>query len=632
MTVPVITDKYIIIRVAGPEQFDQDSFRTLWVDKDNGIQEIMGKHLKHESTEVQAYVFDKNRYTIEEAKQWVKEKYEQKKETQAELFVGKKAFVTANMTLCTSKPNLAVGAVEGLTMTPDSYAKMQAQAALNDRYYFYVEGVHEGMNGNGDFFSQEELTQNYKSATHQLIDWEHARDQIIGFSLDSELLSRPEEPVALAFTGVLNRLSPHMQAEERYDEDKIAKRDDLIRQRYFEGKLAVSMECYFDSMKCMECGYETADPLDFEFHKMLTHKSMIEAGEKVPRGLIGVDFVGWGVVGQPADREAFVPSLRTSDDGTIEDILVSSEEKKRYGCFAENIAFANMVAKTDPTDTFWGTLVLADESVQRYVFASDMMKTNIDSTVANKNRTDSTKTKNKNDKRLEKSSKGGFEMFNLSEKITSSTNINDALVIAMRTLKDFQGDKPLQAEEVEAFAAEFAEAVKPLLNQANFRISEIYTLTDADKLTAIEAAREEEKARAATELAELQTKFDNLEVTKVELEATVSSKDEEINTLKNAEADRVKANKVDTFIKEVKEAGVELTETFEADVRTLAEAKLDDEDALKSLKGDIVASVKRSVLANASDLMGANSAGSGGNDATSLSAKLDKAQEDSSKG
>jgi len=632
MAVPILTDRYIIIRVASPEDFDQESLRTLWVDKENGIQEVMGKHLKHDKTEVQSYVFDKHKFTIEEARSWVKEKREKNEETPAELLVGKKSFVAGNMLLCTSRPNLTVNNAEAVKLTPESYAATQSQSSLNDRYYFYVEGVHEGMNGNGDYFFKDELTENYKTAGYQLIDWEHQRDQVIGFSLDSELITRPEEPLALAFTGVINRLSPHMQVEERQG-DMVISRDELIRQRYFEGKLAVSMECFFDSCRCVECGYETDDPLDFEFHKMMTHKSMMDSGQKVPRGLVGVDYVGWGVVGMPADGEAYVNSLRTSDDGLIEDIIASSEDQERYGCMAENVAFAKMASNIDPNDTFFIT------NEGKLSFASDMINTSKGTNVPklgenDKKTDDSTKTNNKPDKRLERTnirSQGGSEMFNLNKKITSSMSLNDAIVVALKALKDFQGDRALQEEEVTAFATEFSEAVTPKLMKSDFRVADIYTLTDVDKLAAVDAAREDEKNEAASKSAVLQTQIESLTKEKEGLEATVSAKEEEIDTLKNAEQDRAEAEKVDAFIADVKNDGVELTETFEADMRTLAKAKLNDEEGMKKLKGDLLASVKRSTLSTASATMGDSSAGGDNADNTTMAAKLEKAREEGKK-
>jgi len=632
MAVPILTDRYIIIRVASPDDFEPESLRTLWVNEEKTIQEIMGKHSKHNQTEVQSYIFDKHKFTIEEARHWVKEKREKKEETQAELLVAKKSFVAGNMLLCTSRPNLTVENAEAVKLTPENYASKQASAALNDRYYFYVEGVHAGTNGNGDHFYEDELTKNYKSAGFQLIDWEHQRDQVIGFSLDSELLTRVDHPLALAFTGVVNRLSPYMQISET-DGTTVISRDELIRQRYFEGKLAVSMECYFDTCKCVECGYETDDPLDFEFHTMLTHKSILDSGERVPRGLVGIDFVGWGVVGMPADGEAYVTSLRTSDDGLIEDVVPSEADQAKYGCMAENVAFAKMAAKIDPNDVFFvdteGTLS----------FASELLNTagtqNVpDSKEKDKNTNKSTKTNSKHDKRLERtniSSKGEIEMFNLKEKITSSMSINDAIVIALRTLKDFQGDRALTDEEVTAFATEFGEAVTPKLTQSDFRVADIYTLTDSDKLSAIEAARTEEKTEAASKAVELQSQIDTLSTEKEGLEATISDKDKEIDTLKNAENDRAVASKVDAFINDIKSSGVNLTESLEADVRTLAKAKLDNEEDMKKLKGDLIASVKQSVLITASATMGDSSASGDGDEPSGMTAKLDKAREKTEK-
>ena len=711
MPVPIITDKYIIIRVASPDDFDPDSFRTLWVDKDKGIQEIMGQHLKTNQNEVQAYVFDKNSYTIEEARNWVKNKYSNNESTAGEIHAKKRAYVVANMVLCTSKPNLTVGNVDATKLTPEIFAKTQAQAALNDRYYFYVEGVHEGANGNGDYFSADELTKNYQSAGYQLFDWEHQRDQIIGFSLDAELISRPDKPLAVAFTGILNRLSHHMQAEER-DGDMVIKRDELIRKRFFEGKLAVSMECLFDSMECMECGYETDNPLDFEFHTMIAHRTILESGERVSRGLIGVDYVGWGIIAQPADSDAYVSSLRTSDDGVIcEDISVPADAINKYGLLAENIAFSKMVSGIDPSDTLINSrgnysfasdkatpvttrLFIRQEDdfdndsletieinaeisaivgfprdsdeidISSFIFKGDHWtaekmeewkksegdKHDLEKLLKKKKKKkkkkrvkkparttySSTKNNRKTDKGLKTSnlsSKGGLSMFKLNEKISSSMSINDAIIVALRALKDFQGDRPLEQEEVDAFTTEFSEVMKAKIGEEDFRIGDVYTLTDSEKLIAIEAARTEEKTIADTTNTELQNKVEALDEEKTKLSKEVSDKTTEIDTLKNADAKRQNEAKVDKFISGIKEAGVILTDTFEADVRSLAEAKIGtetEEESLKNLKGDLIASVKRSTLTAASLIMGTNAIG-GDDNLDSMSAKLEKVRDEAKK-
>lgn len=621
MSVPEITDKYIVIRMADPDLFVPGSFKTLWVDKKAGIQEVMAQRVDSTSVEPQSYVFDKNEWTIEDAKAWVRSVTKEQKGTIAGLQQGKRrTFVNASMVLLAAKPNLSVG-TELKKLTRELYNKGLAEAGstLNDKYFFYVEGIHSGKNKNGDVFTQDELVANYKSAGYQLIDWEHMRDQVIGFSLESELKTGEPESVAVAFTGILNRLSPYLQIEER-DGDIVVSRDELVRQRFFEDKLAVSMECLFDSVKCQECGFETNDALDFDFHKMLHHRDILDRGDTVGRILVGVDFCGWGIVKHPADIEAYTSNLRTSEDGTIEALVVEASLIEKYGDLAENVAFANQVATLTPTDT------LVD--VKKMVFASEMSKKTVNNSPKTNNNSDTNLDKNPNDSTI----LGGNQMFKLSEKISAGMSLSEALVIAQKTLRDFQGDKALDTAATEAFASELAEAIKSIVTPENFRVADINTVTDAQKLEAIESVRKEEQALASTALNELQNKYDALVSEKEVLEAQVAEKDTEIAQLKEVEANKVIAAKVDNFMKELEEAGVKFAdEDFKADVRTLVEAKIDNENSLKEFRGSLVASIKQSILTTASNNSGASAGNGGSNEPSGMTAKLDKAAQETNK-
>lgn len=607
--VPEITDKYIIIRINDPKSFVSESLKTVWVDEDNGIQEIMGVKPESSVNEVQSYVFDKNKWTIENARAWVRSVKAEHKETKAELIGKKRTYVTANVTLCATKPNLSVGT----KIVPLSKNNSQADTALNDKYFFYVEGVHEGMNLNGDVFTRDELVKSYKSAGYQLIDWEHIREQVIGFSLESELISNVGEPVAIAFSGILNRLSPYLLKEERVG-DSLISRDELVRQRFFEDKLAVSMECMFDSMKCSECGYHTDDAFDFEFHVIMNHSHILESGGKVGRELAGVDFTGWGFVEFPADRGAFVVSLRTSDDGTIKDII-SASVRKKYGSLAGNIVFAQQVAKSIPSDIF-------EINDKKMTFASEF----------------TTKSTEKPDNKIGKKENkkdsdilGGKQMFNIAEKISADMTLSDVFVVAQKVLRDLQGDKPLDSEQIDAFASELSDAVKTTISQKEFKVANIYTLTDEKKLAAIEAARQEEQEIAKGALEEATAKYTALETAKGGLETELAGVKQELSELKNAEAKKETEMKVDAFMQDIKTAGVELTAgSFEKGIRKMVEASIEDADALATLKTELLAAVKQSVLTDASNNSGA-SAGNSKDKNSSLEAKMDKVKEEYNK-
>lgn len=70
-----VTDKFIRIRIKDPDLFVADSFRTITLSEKDGIQAVIGKLKTKPSgnTEVQAYLFDKAKWTVERAKKWVED-------------------------------------------------------------------------------------------------------------------------------------------------------------------------------------------------------------------------------------------------------------------------------------------------------------------------------------------------------------------------------------------------------------------------------------------------------------------------------------------------------------------------------------------------------------------------------
>jgi HK97 family phage prohead protease len=70
-----VTEDYIWIAVRNSDTFVQDSFRQISISEDQGIGARIGK-LKSDpdgSTVIQAYYFDKDKWTVSEAKEWVKD-------------------------------------------------------------------------------------------------------------------------------------------------------------------------------------------------------------------------------------------------------------------------------------------------------------------------------------------------------------------------------------------------------------------------------------------------------------------------------------------------------------------------------------------------------------------------------
>jgi len=67
------TDEYIRSGHRSPEDFQEGSFRTITIDADKGIKAVIGKPKGKDTTEVQSYLFDKDKWTLEEAKAWFEE-------------------------------------------------------------------------------------------------------------------------------------------------------------------------------------------------------------------------------------------------------------------------------------------------------------------------------------------------------------------------------------------------------------------------------------------------------------------------------------------------------------------------------------------------------------------------------
>lgn len=68
-----VTDTYIRIRIFDPEECQRNSFRTITLDADKGIQAVICKREEEETTSIQSVLFDKNKWTVDEAQRWVEE-------------------------------------------------------------------------------------------------------------------------------------------------------------------------------------------------------------------------------------------------------------------------------------------------------------------------------------------------------------------------------------------------------------------------------------------------------------------------------------------------------------------------------------------------------------------------------
>lgn len=70
---PEVTEDYIRIRVRDPDDFQDESFRTITLSEEEGIKAIMGRLSGETTLTIQAYLFDKDKWTESEAQTWVEE-------------------------------------------------------------------------------------------------------------------------------------------------------------------------------------------------------------------------------------------------------------------------------------------------------------------------------------------------------------------------------------------------------------------------------------------------------------------------------------------------------------------------------------------------------------------------------
>jgi HK97 family phage prohead protease len=70
---PDVTENYIRLRQRDPGDFQEGSFRTITISAEKGIKAVIGKLKGEDTMTVQSYLFDKDKWTVEEARAWVKE-------------------------------------------------------------------------------------------------------------------------------------------------------------------------------------------------------------------------------------------------------------------------------------------------------------------------------------------------------------------------------------------------------------------------------------------------------------------------------------------------------------------------------------------------------------------------------
>jgi cation transport regulator ChaB len=70
---PVETDGYIRFRQREPNDFKKGSFRTITLSEKKGIKAVIGVLKGKTTTVIQSYIFDKDKFTVDEAKTWLQD-------------------------------------------------------------------------------------------------------------------------------------------------------------------------------------------------------------------------------------------------------------------------------------------------------------------------------------------------------------------------------------------------------------------------------------------------------------------------------------------------------------------------------------------------------------------------------
>ncbi len=305
--------KYFRARQKSPGKYD--SFRTIVIDKSKGIFAILGisGSGSNKKSEVQSFLFEKDKWTEEEIKSWL-EKH--KKTTKADLMED------------TKKVILEVDG-EVVNVDTENEALSNALAAKKiskdkDLMYLKFRFVHSGANSNNDFFDSKDLEERHTTAIYKPLDWEHDAGRIIGSFYDTEFISEEDTEDGRAAVDVYAVMYKYMFPDEAEE----------IKKRHEKGTLRISMETWFDEAECSVCGEKYDSPIDYCSH-LRTRYSVADH----KRILRGITFGGGGIVKNPADKNAKSLSLASKADGQeLKENVAKREETNRFNTIINEAA------------------------------------------------------------------------------------------------------------------------------------------------------------------------------------------------------------------------------------------------------------------------------------------------------
>ncbi len=274
-----------------------ENTRIILIDKDRGIKAFVG--VDGNKYTVLSYQFSKTKFTLKEAKIWIKES---------------KASATLQ-----EYTEIKVKA----SIVDDADEETLAKAGIKkNKDLMYVELVlcHANVNSNQDEFEFEELKSAYDTIQLKPINIEHCDDDIVGVIYASEFIEESglateeeSEPALVKAYGAIYKKKFPAVAEE-------------MKKRFAENDLFYSMETWFNTAACSDCEEEFTTSDDYCDHLNSRHET-----KTTSRMLRGITFGGVAIVNYPADKEARNLTLAKKDIEWVKEVAeetMSREEKK----------------------------------------------------------------------------------------------------------------------------------------------------------------------------------------------------------------------------------------------------------------------------------------------------------------
>ncbi len=306
--------------------------------------------------------------------------------------------------------------IDGASLSDEQLASAGLEKN-KDLLYASLVLCHANVNSNKDEFEEEDLSSSFGTIKLKPVNWEHDDDEIIGTVYDSEFVDdeKDEDPFIRAFAVIYKYKFPE-RAEE-------------MKKRHSEGELFFSMEVWFESATCSECGANYPDPKDYCEHLRGRFEN-----QSFSRKLKGLTFGGVGVVENPADKGANSLSVAkiTRPDGT----------ESCFNCPEEinvmDINLLEMVRKEEAEETKRRALWIFNDAL--YVLLND----------------ENISDENKSDKFSELATQL-FEIYELEQNNSGGKKVmSDNVFKTFQTEEDYK-NSVAQSDTVKALEAKIAE-------------------------------------------------------------------------------------------------------------------------------------------------------------------------------